>query len=271
MNDRDTIRVCVKHRFSASPERVFDAWLDPEKASKFFFATATGQIVRVEIDARVGGGFTVVDRRNGEDVAHTGTYLELTRPSRIAFSFSVEKYSAEVSRVTIDIAPLDAGCEVTITHELDAKYADFAPRTSEGWACMLELAAQLVMEPPASCGAGLAQHAVLPAKVARMFAALAEMLERHRGTLVQGDPNAPGEDEAYRTLAASYREIALLVERAAARMAGYRELPMAAHDPNAFGPQQQAFEALVKAQNELLATLRLAAEQDQKLLAGTDA
>jgi uncharacterized protein YndB with AHSA1/START domain len=48
------VKVRVIHRFRASPERVFDAWLDPEKAGKWLFATASGQMVRVDIDARIG-------------------------------------------------------------------------------------------------------------------------------------------------------------------------------------------------------------------------
>src|SRR5688500_6431078 len=123
MKDRESVTVSVQHRFSASAERVYDAWLDPQKASKFFFATATGTIVRCEIDARVGGSFTLVDRRDGEDVAHVGTYLELERPRRIVFSFSVEKYSKDVSRVAIDIEPLEHGCDVTITHDIPAQHA----------------------------------------------------------------------------------------------------------------------------------------------------
>jgi uncharacterized protein YndB with AHSA1/START domain len=55
--------VTVKHRFTASAERVYDAWLDPEKARKFLYATATGEIVRCEVDARVGGKYVIVDRR----------------------------------------------------------------------------------------------------------------------------------------------------------------------------------------------------------------
>jgi uncharacterized protein YndB with AHSA1/START domain len=79
--------VIVTRRFDFPIERVFDAWLDPERASKFLFATPTGTMVRAEIDARVGGSFNFTDRRDGEDVEHVGTYLEMDRPRRLAFTF----------------------------------------------------------------------------------------------------------------------------------------------------------------------------------------
>lgn len=109
--------VRVTHHFKATPERVFDAWLDPETAGKWLFATPTGQMVRVEIDAHVGGRFNIVDRRAGEDVEHTGEYLEIDRPRRLVFTFGVPKYSPLFNRVTIDIAASDAGCELTLTQE----------------------------------------------------------------------------------------------------------------------------------------------------------
>jgi len=71
--------VQVSHRFSASAEPVFDAWLDPQKAGKFLFAIPKGQMVRVEIDGRVGGKFCFVDRRDNEDIEHIGEYLEVVR------------------------------------------------------------------------------------------------------------------------------------------------------------------------------------------------
>jgi Activator of Hsp90 ATPase homolog 1-like protein len=102
----ETVSVRVTRRFDASAERVYDAFLDPDTASRFMSMTATGQIVRCEIDARVGGAFAIVDRRDGEDVPHTGTFLELERPRRIVFTLSVEKHLSETSKVTIQIAPL---------------------------------------------------------------------------------------------------------------------------------------------------------------------
>ncbi|MES2034375.1 MAG: SRPBCC domain-containing protein [Pseudomonadota bacterium] len=136
---KKTVPLTVTHRFAASPERVFDAWLDPAKARLFLFATPTGEVVRCEIDARVGGSFVVVDRRDGEDVEHVGRWLELDRPRRLAFVFSVPKYDAEAdpdsTPVVVEIKPLaDGGCEVTLTHQVWAQYVE---QTRGGWTMIL--------------------------------------------------------------------------------------------------------------------------------------
>jgi uncharacterized protein YndB with AHSA1/START domain len=268
MKPEDTVSVRVTHRFAASPERVFDAWLDPSKVCKFLFATATGQMVRTEIDARVGGGFTIVDRRNGEDIAHFGTYIELERPRRLVFDLTVPKYSAETSRVSIEIQPLAQGCELTLVQHMPAQYAEFKGRTLDGWRRILEMLEEIVPPAQASCGVGLAQHATIPAKIAPMLAALADTLETHRALIVSGSPNARREDDAYRQLAASYRELAQGVDKVAAQMASYRDLPPCPHDETAFGAEQrQALQRFVQAQSELLALLRPAAERDEALLA----
>jgi uncharacterized protein YndB with AHSA1/START domain len=88
-------------------------------------------MVRVEIDARIGGQFVFVDRRDGEDVEHRGEYLEIDRPRRLVFTFGVPKYSSEMTRVRIDIVPRDAGCELTLTHE--GVLLEYADRTLAGW------------------------------------------------------------------------------------------------------------------------------------------
>ena len=137
---RATVR--VTHRFSQSPDRVFDAWLDPAKAKKFLFATPAGEMVRAEIDPRVGGRFTFVDRRNGEDIEHVGEYLEIDRPRRLVFTFAVPKFSPERTTVTIEVTPSGRGCELALTHE--GVLPDYASRTEGGWKMILEgLAAAL--------------------------------------------------------------------------------------------------------------------------------
>lgn len=133
----------TSHIFAASAERVYDAWLDPRTAGKWLFATPTGQMMRVEIAARVGGSFTITERRDGEDVEHVGDYVELTRPRRIAFLLRVPKYSQQADRVVVDIVPLNSGCEVTITHELAAvtgagpESAENVKNAERGWSGVL--------------------------------------------------------------------------------------------------------------------------------------
>ncbi len=258
----------VTHRFDASSERVYDAFLDPARAGKFLFATPTGRIVRCEIDARVGGTFTIVDRRDGEDVVHTGKYLALERPRRIAFTLSVEKYSSGKGTVTIDIAPLARGCELTLTHETQSKDTQTVERAQEGWTAILDVAAELLVDDTPTCGIGLAQHATIPARMAGMFEGLAETLELHRLMLVPDDANARKEDEVYRDLAARWKQIAELVAQAAAQMAAQRGLPMGAHDQTAWSEAHlRAFETFVKGQTQVLALLRVAGERDEKMLA----
>ena len=128
--------VRVSHRFSASAERVFDAWLDPAIARRWLFGVDGGQNVRTDIDARVGGQFTITDRRDGVDVEHRGTYLQIDRPRRLVFEFQVPMYSAQTTRVSIDIAALGDGCELTLVHE--GVPQDTIVRTQNGWSQMLK-------------------------------------------------------------------------------------------------------------------------------------
>lgn len=138
MNDRPAVLVSVTRRFAAPPERVFDAFLDVKVARRFMFATETGDMVRAEIDPRVGGRYVFTDRRDGEDVEHTGTYLEIDRPRRLVFTFGVEKYSKDLDRVTIEITPDGGGSRLTLTHEMKPEYAQYRERTQEGWGKILE-------------------------------------------------------------------------------------------------------------------------------------
>jgi len=77
--------VTVTREIAALPERVFDAWLDPKDAAEFLFATAEGEIVRCDIDPRVGGRFFIVD---GARTAMPNIMANMSRSSGRAGSSS---------------------------------------------------------------------------------------------------------------------------------------------------------------------------------------
>jgi len=115
----------ISRRFSAPPEHVFDAWLDPDVAGKWLFATALRPMTHVEIDARIGGSFRFAERRDGEVAEHTGEYVEIVPHRRLTFTLSMEDHWYVTTRVTVEITPLKTGCELTLLHEdVPPHYAD---------------------------------------------------------------------------------------------------------------------------------------------------
>jgi uncharacterized protein YndB with AHSA1/START domain len=144
----EPVIVRATYRYNVPAAKVFDAWLTPAQAGRFLFATRTGNILACEIEPEVGGSFTVTDRRPNADgdesffeAQHRGVYVEIERPTRLAFDFSVEPYSDAATRVTLDFVPLGVSItELVLAHNLgvgkDAKANE--ERTRQGWTNMLE-------------------------------------------------------------------------------------------------------------------------------------
>ena len=125
--------VCVTQRYRASPQRVFDAWLDPRQAVRWLFATASRPAARVAINARTGGSFCFVERRGGSEIEHAGEYLEIARPRRLVFTLS--EGSNGSTRVSVEIVPVESGAEVTLVHERLPR--EQAERLEGRWSGML--------------------------------------------------------------------------------------------------------------------------------------
>jgi uncharacterized protein YndB with AHSA1/START domain len=102
-------------------------------------------MIRCEIDPRVGGGFTLTERRPAGDAEHRGRYLEIARPHRLVFFFAADPAEeGEWSRVTIEIADAPGGCTLTLTHEMDPRWAAYEAQTRKGWTMILESLARLL-------------------------------------------------------------------------------------------------------------------------------
>jgi uncharacterized protein YndB with AHSA1/START domain len=156
MDTQQPADVRVIHRFMAPPERVFDAWLDPDAIARWLLATSPDDdIIHIERDARAGGKFSFKVRRAAQEIDHVGEYRELVRPRRLAFTFDVVGGGAPVagssagdlhankpSVVSIDLAQLGSGSELVLSHE--GVPPEMREPTRRGWVTILDEIAEML-------------------------------------------------------------------------------------------------------------------------------
>ncbi|WP_380873749.1 hypothetical protein ACFB49_43580 [Sphingomonas sp. DBB INV C78] len=168
----------VSRFYRTTPEALFDAWLDPERARHFLFATDDGEMQTVEIDARVGGGFHIVERRPSGDAAHHGRFVAIDRPRWLEFLFLDGPDAETGDRVTVAIVPEGDGARLTLTHAMRADMVEYEDRTRTGWTTILDKLAP-VAEPEDDHGREIAPETLrferlLPASVDRVWRWLIE-------------------------------------------------------------------------------------------------
>jgi uncharacterized protein YndB with AHSA1/START domain/DNA-binding transcriptional ArsR family regulator len=132
------LTVNIDKVINASIEKVFDAWLNPKMLSKFMRGMPDMSETEVEIDAREGGQFRFVMHLGDEKIPHTGTYLEISRPDKLVFTW-VSQYSVvDNSTVTLNFTQIaDNKSKVLLTH---VKFIDEEARSAHegGWGCVLD-------------------------------------------------------------------------------------------------------------------------------------
>jgi uncharacterized protein YndB with AHSA1/START domain len=139
-SDPPTARVV--RRFDTAPERVFDAWLDVRLVRQWF-GPGLGPVTYVDIDPSVNGEFFIVQQREGGEVEHTGSYLELDRPRRLSFTWRVPPHP-ESSRVDVEIENVEGGAQLTLTHAMAASSGGQEAKVEHGWRTMLDKMASVL-------------------------------------------------------------------------------------------------------------------------------
>jgi uncharacterized protein YndB with AHSA1/START domain len=99
--------------FDASPEEVFDAWLDPALIRRWMFAR--DEIFQLKLDPRVGGRFSIVETSSEGPVDHFGEYRKIERPSLLVFTLSVPLHFSGSTLVRVEFAQRDGGCTMIFT------------------------------------------------------------------------------------------------------------------------------------------------------------
>jgi len=132
--------VTVSRSFNLTAETVFEAWIKPKWIGQWMFGPEVRdeEIIKLETYPKEGGAFTFAVRRNGEEINHLGTYLEFEPPHRLFFTWGIESESEDESEVRIEITQNETGCRLSLTHELDSKWKEYAGRTEDAWSMMLD-------------------------------------------------------------------------------------------------------------------------------------
>jgi uncharacterized protein YndB with AHSA1/START domain len=130
--------VRVQRTLSATPERVFDAWLDPEALSQFM-RPGTKRSTDAATDPRVGGLFLITMREeDGRVYPHAGEYLEIDRPRKLVFTWFSKATALAKSTVTIELRAVTGGkTELTLTHV--GMPQDEMENHNRGWTAIMDL------------------------------------------------------------------------------------------------------------------------------------
>jgi uncharacterized protein YndB with AHSA1/START domain len=137
-NDRPAVR--IERHLPASPEALFARWTDPSSMARWLSPTGKAE---VRADVRVGGRFTIVMVGEETRLEHTGKYLAIEPPARLAFTWVSPYTGDEPSVVTVELRPSGAGTMLVLTHE--RLPSDQVEPHTRGWGSIIDnLAAAVV-------------------------------------------------------------------------------------------------------------------------------
>jgi uncharacterized protein YndB with AHSA1/START domain len=142
MSEREVV---VTRTFNAPARIVFEAWTQPELFKQWWVPKSMGMsLLSCDMDVRVGGRYRLVFAHGAsESMAFFGTYLDVTPPSRLAWSNDEGGDDGPVTTVTFEEHD---GKTLLVLHELhpskealDAAGTGAADATVETFAQLDEL------------------------------------------------------------------------------------------------------------------------------------
>jgi uncharacterized protein YndB with AHSA1/START domain len=120
----------LKRQLKAAPEKVYEAWTQPEQMIRWWGVTPHPKTPIAETDLRVGGRYRVQFwGADGEHHSVSGVYREVVPNRKLVFTWAWQSTPERESQVTIDIKPASEGSLLTLIHE---QFADVKARDDHG-------------------------------------------------------------------------------------------------------------------------------------------
>jgi uncharacterized protein YndB with AHSA1/START domain len=136
----------LERGYAAAPERVFDAWTNPEVLRRWWAAGPDWECPEADVDLRVGGRYRLAMRTPaGETHVVGGEYTEIERPGRLVYTWAWEDGDGTESRVTVEFRADGDGTTVVITHA-GLSSEESRDQHAHGWAACLDNLGRRVLE-----------------------------------------------------------------------------------------------------------------------------
>ena len=111
------IRLVVRRTIRATPERLFDAWTNPEQLIEWWGPEGVACIAP-SVDLRVGGRYRIGNRMpDGSEIWIVGEFEAVDRPHLLTYSWRLEGRDGDSERVTVRFERRDTETDVIVTHE----------------------------------------------------------------------------------------------------------------------------------------------------------
>jgi uncharacterized protein YndB with AHSA1/START domain len=140
-SQRETL--VVRKTIHASPERLFEAWTEPEQLRAWW--GPEGIIcIAAEVDLRTRGRYRIGNQLPDQRVLWiVGEFEVVEPPRRLVYTWRLEGISETEERVTVQFESQGAATEVIVTHERIPN-RDLRDQHEQGWeGCLSGLAKYL--------------------------------------------------------------------------------------------------------------------------------
>ncbi len=128
--------VTVSRMIPAGAAEVFDLWIDPKRPGGPWFGAN-----RVIINVAVDGLFYLAVEHGGKRWPHFGRFVEITRPSRMEYTWMSEATQGLESVVVVTFEPQADETKVTLHHSNVPDDA-MGRQHEEGWTWVLSMLAE---------------------------------------------------------------------------------------------------------------------------------
>lgn len=134
MADDDRV-LRMERVFAADPERIFDAWTDPQKLVRWWGPEGI-TVPRCEMDVRENGAWlTTMRNEKGEDHIVSGVYRIIDPPKRLVMTWAWHYDGARTGHETelsITLEPVDGGTRLILVQQT-FKESEHRDNHRRGW------------------------------------------------------------------------------------------------------------------------------------------